>query len=65
MGRACSKYGRSYEFFQTGKPTGKKPLGKSRWKWKDNIRMDLNTLDWLGSGWGLLENPCECETEPP
>ena len=25
----------------TGKPTGKRPLGKPRHRWEDNIRMDL------------------------
>ena len=25
----------------TGKPTVKRPLGRSRSKWEDNIRMDL------------------------
>jgi hypothetical protein len=24
-----------------GKPTGKRPLGKPRRRWEDNIRMDL------------------------
>jgi hypothetical protein len=26
----------------TGKPTQKRPLGKSRHSWEENIRMDLN-----------------------
>ena len=25
----------------TGKPTGKRPLGRPRRKWEDNIKMDL------------------------
>ena len=25
----------------TGKPTGKRPLGRPRGRWEDNIRMDL------------------------
>ena len=25
----------------TGKPTGKRPLGRRRSRWEDNIRMDL------------------------
>ena len=25
----------------TGKPTGKRPLGKPRRRWEDNIKMDL------------------------
>ena len=29
----------------TGKPTGKRPLGRSRRRWEDNIRMDLKEID--------------------
>ena len=25
----------------TGTPTGKRPLGSPRWRWEDNIRMDV------------------------
>ena len=28
----------------TGKPTGKRPLGRSRRIWEDNIRMDLEEI---------------------
>jgi hypothetical protein len=36
-----------------GKPEGKRPLGKSRRGWIDNIKMDLleiglNVVDWIG-----------------
>jgi len=36
-----------------GKPEGKKPLGKPRRRWVDNIRMDLQEvgfayMDWIG-----------------
>jgi hypothetical protein len=38
----------------TGKPTGRRPLDKSRRRWEDNIRMDLkeigiNTRNWVDS----------------
>ena len=38
----------------TGKPSGKRPLGKPRRRWEDNIRMDLkgisiNTRNWVQS----------------
>ena len=29
----------------TGKPTGKRPLGSSRRRWEDNIRMDLKDIN--------------------
>ena len=28
----------------TGKPTGKRPLGRPRRRWEDNVRMDLEEL---------------------
>jgi hypothetical protein len=28
-----------------GKPEGKKPLGRPRHRWKDNIKMDLQEVD--------------------
>ena len=41
MGWECSQKGRSAFKIFTGKPTGKRPLGRPRRRWKDNIRMDL------------------------
>ena len=50
----------------TGKPTGKRPLGRLRRRWEDNIRMDLegigiNTSNWVDSAqdrnyWRALVN---------
>ena len=31
--------------FLTGTSTGKKPLGRSRRRWEDSIRMDLKEVD--------------------
>ena len=31
-----------------GKPEGKKPLGRSRRRWEDNIKMDLREGRWWG-----------------
>ena len=28
----------------TGQPTGKIPLGRPRYRWEDNIRMDLDEI---------------------
>ena len=43
MGRACSQNGRGRSALKIfiGKPTGKRPLGRPRRRWEDNIRMDL------------------------
>jgi hypothetical protein len=39
--------------FSVGKPEGKRPLGRPRRRWVDNIRMDLQEvrceyMDWIG-----------------
>jgi hypothetical protein len=31
-----------------GKPEGKRPLGRPRRKWEDNIKMDLREIGWGG-----------------
>ena len=36
--------GRSAIKILTGKPTGKRPLGRPRRRWEDNIRMDLEEI---------------------
>ena len=36
--------GRSAFKILTGKPTGKRPLGRSRHGWEDNIRIDLKEI---------------------
>jgi hypothetical protein len=30
-----------------GKPEGKTPLERPRLRWKDNIKMDLQEVDWI------------------
>ena len=34
-----------------GKPEGKKPLGKPRRRWEDNIKMDLQEVGRGGMDW--------------
>ena len=36
--------GRSAFKILTDKPTGKRPLGRPRRRWEDNIRMDLEEI---------------------
>ena len=36
--------GRSAFKIVTGKPTGKRPLGRPRHRWENNIRMDLEEI---------------------
>jgi hypothetical protein len=34
-----------------GKPEGKRPLGRPRRRWVDNIKMDLREMGWDGVDW--------------
>jgi hypothetical protein len=54
-----------------GKPEGKRPLGRPRRRWEDEIRMDLGEIslggcgfESIGSGQGLVVGCCECGDEP-
>ena len=38
-------------FWGVGKPEGKRPLGRPRRRWEDNIKKDLNRV---GSGYGQV-----------
>jgi hypothetical protein len=37
-----------------GKPEGKRPSGKPRRRWVDNIKMDLREIGWDGMDWIVL-----------
>jgi hypothetical protein len=37
--------------YMVGKPEGKRPLGRPRRWWVDNIRMDLREIGWDGMYW--------------
>jgi hypothetical protein len=40
-----------------GKPEGKRPLGRPRRRWMDNIKMDLLEISWGGVDWmGLAQD---------
>jgi hypothetical protein len=40
-----------------GKPEGKRPLGRPRRRWVDNIEMDLFEMGWGGVDWiGLAQD---------
>jgi hypothetical protein len=38
-----------------GKPEGKRPLGRPRRRWVDNIKMDLREMEWIGWIWLRIE----------
>jgi hypothetical protein len=39
-----------YRLF-VGKPEGKRPLGRPRHRWVDNIKMELREEEWHGNKW--------------
>jgi hypothetical protein len=51
---ACSTNGEknaySFRLFVV-KPEGKRPLGRLRYRWVDNIKMDLREIVWGGMYW--------------
>ena len=50
-----------------GKPEGKRPLGRPRRRWEDNIKMGgkgLWGLDVVGSGYEKVAGACEYGNEP-
>jgi hypothetical protein len=52
IGRTRSTYGERRGAYRVlvGKPEGRKPLGRSRCRWEDNIKMDLREVGWEGHG---------------
>jgi hypothetical protein len=34
-----------------GKPEGKRPLARPRYRWEDHIKMDLRKIRWGGMDW--------------
>jgi hypothetical protein len=51
MGESCSTNGEKRNAYTllVGKPEGRRPLGRPRHRWVDNIRMDLG--EWDGVMW--------------
>jgi hypothetical protein len=40
-----------------GEPEGKRPQGRPRWRFVDNIKMDLGEIGWSGVKWiGLAQD---------
>jgi hypothetical protein len=53
MGRACSTNGETTNAYTilVGKPEGKRPLGRLRRRWADDIKTDLREIEWGGMDW--------------
>jgi hypothetical protein len=57
MGRTCGTYGggrRGAYRALVGEPEGRRPLGRPRRRWKNNIKMDLRDVGWEGIDWMYL-----------
>jgi hypothetical protein len=55
VGGTCGTKGEKRNVYRllVGKPEGKRPLGRPRHRWIDNIKVDLleiavNVVDWIG-----------------
>jgi hypothetical protein len=50
---ACSTNGEKRNAYRilVGRLEGKRPLGRPRRRWEDNIRMDLREIGWGGMDW--------------
>jgi hypothetical protein len=53
MGRACSTNGEKRNACRTlvGMPEEKRPLGRPRRRWVNNIQMDFREIGWNGMDW--------------
>jgi hypothetical protein len=53
MGWACSTNGEKMNAcgISAGEPEEKRPLGRPRCRWVDNIKMDLREIGWGGMDW--------------
>jgi hypothetical protein len=59
MGGPCSTNGEKRNAYRllVGKAEGKRPLGRPRRRWVDNVRMDLGEVGWRYVDWiGLAQD---------
>jgi hypothetical protein len=58
MGGPCSTNEKRNAYrLLVGKPEGKRPLGRPRCRWVDNIRMDIREVGWGDVDWiGLAQD---------
>jgi hypothetical protein len=56
VGGTCGtiEEGRGFYSVLVGRPEGKKPLGRPRSRWEDNIKMDLREIGIDGANWVRL-----------
>ena len=56
MGRACDTNGKLKRGMETAcrKTRGKRPVGRPRMRWENNINHDLREVDYTGDDWKSL-----------
>ena len=72
MGRTCTHMEQSKNAYRVlmGKPESKRPLGRPRHTWEDNIKMDLREVGcdprvWIALAEGPMTGLCKGVNEPP
>jgi hypothetical protein len=65
--RACSTHGEKRNVYRilVKNPGGKRPLGRPRRRWEDNIKLDLKDMGWDGMDWIDLSQDWEHGNKPP
>jgi hypothetical protein len=53
VGRTCDTHGEGRGVYRVlvGRPEGKRPLGRPRSRWEDNIKLDLREVGIDGVNW--------------
>jgi hypothetical protein len=51
---ACMGEGRSVYRVLVGRSEGKRPLGRCRHRWEDNIKIDINGMNWIHMAQGRV-----------
>jgi hypothetical protein len=53
MGRTCNTNEEKRNVYRkfVGKLEGKRPLGRPRRRWVDNVKMDVRAIGWDGMDW--------------
>jgi hypothetical protein len=54
---ACMGEGRGVYRVMVGRPKGKRPLGRPRHRWKDNLKMDIRKIEINGANWIPYRKP--------
>jgi hypothetical protein len=57
MGESYGTYGRQERYIQgfVGRAEGKRPLGRPRGGWQDNIKTDQREVGWGGMDWTVVD----------